>query len=91
MGMVCAGNCEKMCAEVGEAGVGRAGQAWAGVCGQRCLQGAVPRVVAHTSGLMWFWFAFAEKADGTAVDIFSFGMCALEVQSRTAAGPGNPQ
>ncbi|NWQ91235.1 NRBP2 protein, partial [Burhinus bistriatus] len=37
------------------------------------------RVVACTSGLTWFWLAFAEKADGTAVDIFSFGMCALEM------------
>ncbi|NXW23587.1 NRBP2 protein, partial [Circaetus pectoralis] len=37
------------------------------------------RVVACTSGLMWFWPGFAEKADGTAVDIFSFGMCALEM------------
>ncbi|NXC75724.1 NRBP2 protein, partial [Anhinga anhinga] len=37
------------------------------------------RVVACTSGLMWFWLGFAEKADGTAVDIFSFGMCALEM------------
>ncbi|NXO51735.1 NRBP2 protein, partial [Aramus guarauna] len=36
-------------------------------------------VVACTSGLMWFWLGFAEKADGTAVDIFSFGMCALEM------------
>ncbi|NXW36455.1 NRBP2 protein, partial [Phaetusa simplex] len=31
------------------------------------------------SVLMWFWLGFAEKADGTAVDIFSFGMCALEM------------
>ncbi|NXI93078.1 NRBP2 protein, partial [Psophia crepitans] len=37
------------------------------------------RVVACTSGLMWFWLGFAEKTDGTAVDIFSFGMCALEM------------
>ncbi|NWU68684.1 NRBP2 protein, partial [Pterocles burchelli] len=36
-------------------------------------------VVACPSGLMWFWVGFAEKADGTAVDIFSFGMCALEM------------
>ncbi|NWZ59758.1 NRBP2 protein, partial [Haliaeetus albicilla] len=40
---------------------------------------AVSWVVACTSGLMWFWLGFAEKADGTAVDIFSFGMCALEM------------
>ncbi|NXV52776.1 NRBP2 protein, partial [Uria aalge] len=37
------------------------------------------RVVASSSVLMWFWLGFAEKADGTAVDIFSFGMCALEM------------
>ncbi|NXV22655.1 NRBP2 protein, partial [Cepphus grylle] len=37
------------------------------------------RVVASSSALMWFWLGFAEKADGTAVDIFSFGMCALEM------------
>ncbi|NXL67584.1 NRBP2 protein, partial [Chordeiles acutipennis] len=37
------------------------------------------QVVAGTSVLMWFWLGFAEKADGTAVDIFSFGMCALEM------------
>ncbi|NXJ71274.1 NRBP2 protein, partial [Rostratula benghalensis] len=36
-------------------------------------------VVAHSSVLMWLWFGSAEKADGTAVDIFSFGMCALEM------------
>jgi len=30
---------------------------------------------------MGSWFGSAEKADGTAVDIFSFGMCALEVRS----------
>ncbi|NXS48106.1 NRBP2 protein, partial [Balaeniceps rex] len=36
-------------------------------------------VVGCTPGLMWFWLGFAEKADGTAVDIFSFGMCALEM------------
>ncbi|NWI32202.1 NRBP2 protein, partial [Sula dactylatra] len=45
----------------------------AGGCCQR------ERVVACTPGLMWFWLGFAEKADGTAVDIFSFGMCALEM------------
>ncbi|NXU21935.1 NRBP2 protein, partial [Thalassarche chlororhynchos] len=45
----------------------------AGGCSQR------EWVVACTSGLMWFWLGFAEKADGTAVDIFSFGMCALEM------------
>lgn len=48
-------------------------------------------MVACTSGLMWFWLGFAEKADGTAVDIFSFGMCALEVRSSMAAVPGNLQ
>ncbi|NXE83926.1 NRBP2 protein, partial [Cochlearius cochlearius] len=37
------------------------------------------RPVACTSGLTWVWLGFAEKADGTAVDIFSFGMCALEM------------
>ncbi|NXW10379.1 NRBP2 protein, partial [Fregetta grallaria] len=36
-------------------------------------------VVACASGLMWCWLGFVEKADGTAVDIFSFGMCALEM------------
>ncbi|NXK46587.1 NRBP2 protein, partial [Chauna torquata] len=36
-------------------------------------------VMASASGLMCFWLGFAEKADGTAVDIFSFGMCALEM------------
>lgn len=67
----------------GEASVGlRQG---AGGCSQS------ERVVACTSALMWFWLGFAEKADGTAVDIFSFGMCALEVRSRTAAVPGNLQ
>ncbi|NXP81176.1 NRBP2 protein, partial [Ramphastos sulfuratus] len=29
--------------------------------------------------LRWSWLGFAEKTDGTAVDIFSFGMCALEM------------
>lgn len=37
-------------------------------------------LVSHGPGV-----GFAEKADGTAVDIFSFGMCALEVRSRMAA------
>ncbi|NXN23539.1 NRBP2 protein, partial [Nycticryphes semicollaris] len=45
----------------------------AGGCSQSEL------VVAHSSVLMWLWFGSAEKADGTAVDIFSFGMCALEM------------
>ncbi|KAF1668853.1 Nuclear receptor-binding protein 2, partial [Aptenodytes patagonicus] len=68
------------------------GQAWAGVragcvgaeasVGMRqgagdCSQSE--RVVACASGLISFWLGFAEKADGTAVDIFSFGMCALEM------------
>lgn len=48
-------------------------------------------VMASASGVMCFWLGFAEKADGTAVDIFSFGMCALEVRSRAAAEPGNLQ
>ncbi|KAF1497905.1 Nuclear receptor-binding protein 2, partial [Eudyptula minor novaehollandiae] len=71
---------------------GVSGQAWAGVraggvraeasVGMRqgagdCSQSE--RVVACASGLIWFWLGFAEKADGTAVDIFSFGMCALEM------------
>ncbi|NXQ98683.1 NRBP2 protein, partial [Sagittarius serpentarius] len=55
----------------GEASVGM--RQGAGGCSQR------ERVVACTSGLTWFWLGFAEKADGTAVDIFSFGMCALEM------------
>ncbi|NXY79175.1 NRBP2 protein, partial [Glareola pratincola] len=46
-------------------------------------------VVACSSVLTWFCLGFAEKADGTAVDIFSFGMCALEVGSRTSAAPGS--
>ncbi|NXC14135.1 NRBP2 protein, partial [Corythaeola cristata] len=36
-------------------------------------------VVGCTPALMRFCLGFAEKADGTAVDIFSFGMCALEM------------
>lgn len=49
--------------------------------GYRCESGC--RVwVSQRSGLMWFCFGSAEKTDGTAVDIFSFGMCALEVRSR---------
>ncbi|NWH16829.1 NRBP2 protein, partial [Grus americana] len=82
-------NCEKMCAGVGEAGMsrgvgrgeGRGVQAEASV-GMRQGAGGCSQsewVVACTSGLMWFWLGFAEKADGTAVDIFSFGMCALEM------------
>ena len=71
----------------------RHGQVWGQGCagrgsaGMSKVQGAVPSegLVACTSGLMWCWLGFAEKADGTAVDIFSFGMCALEVRSRTAA------
>ncbi|NXT89866.1 NRBP2 protein, partial [Anhinga rufa] len=86
------GNYEKMCARVGEAGMSRGmGRGKSGVgrgvwaeasVGMRqgaggCSQSE--RVVACTSGLMWFWLGLAEKADGTAVDIFSFGMCALEM------------
>ncbi|NWY63177.1 NRBP2 protein, partial [Chionis minor] len=59
----------------GGSGVGRGVQAEASV-GVR--QGG-EWMVACTSGLTRFWLAFAEKADGTAVDIFSFGMCALEM------------
>ncbi|NXS64968.1 NRBP2 protein, partial [Pandion haliaetus] len=79
-------NARKMCAGVGEAGRGRSALG-RGVWGEVSVgmrQGAggcaqSERVVACTSGLMWFWRGFAEKADGTAVDIFSFGMCALEM------------
>ncbi|NXN73180.1 NRBP2 protein, partial [Himantopus himantopus] len=76
------GNYEKMCAGVGEAGVGREGSGVGrGVRAAASAGGCSPgeRVVTRTSGLMWVWLAFAEKADGTAVDIFSFGMCALEM------------
>ncbi|NXE30135.1 NRBP2 protein, partial [Ardeotis kori] len=63
----------------GVIGQGRAGR---GVCRDEarcrgCSQGG--RVVAGSSALTWFWLGFPEKADGTAVDIFSFGMCALEM------------
>ncbi|NXK16728.1 NRBP2 protein, partial [Arenaria interpres] len=37
------------------------------------------QMMACFSGLMGLWLGSAEKADGTAVDIFSFGMCALEM------------
>ncbi|NXL38620.1 NRBP2 protein, partial [Glaucidium brasilianum] len=37
------------------------------------------RVGSGAFALTQFWPALAEKADGTAVDIFSFGMCALEM------------
>ncbi|NXS90628.1 NRBP2 protein, partial [Jacana jacana] len=67
---------------------GSRGVSCGGVCGQGgpqgqgrvqrgCSQGEL--VVAHSSVLMWLWLGSAEKADGTAVDIFSFGMCALEM------------
>ncbi|NXF55615.1 NRBP2 protein, partial [Oceanites oceanicus] len=61
---------------------GSLGGADRGICGDEagaggCSQGGW--VVACTSGLMWCWLGFVEKADGTAVDIFSFGMCALEM------------
>ncbi|NXL85739.1 NRBP2 protein, partial [Alectura lathami] len=36
-------------------------------------------VGGHCPGTDCFWLGPAEKADGTAVDIFSFGMCALEM------------
>ncbi|NXE57085.1 NRBP2 protein, partial [Casuarius casuarius] len=62
----------------GEGGQGCAGR------GLRACRGCkrtppVWTAVAWSSALMRFWLGFAEKADGTAVDIFSFGMCALEM------------
>ncbi|NXG39328.1 NRBP2 protein, partial [Dromaius novaehollandiae] len=57
-----------------------------GVCGEgavgvRGVRADAPAwtAVAWSSALVCLWLGFAEKADGTAVDIFSFGMCALEM------------
>lgn len=90
---------------VGEAGTSRgagrvrlAGQGESEVCGEVSVgpglwahHSQCEWVMASASGMTCFWLGFAEKADGTAVDIFSFGMCALEVRSRAAAEPGNLQ
>ncbi|NXG65788.1 NRBP2 protein, partial [Hemiprocne comata] len=60
--------------------LGELGGGWAeGSVGVRDA-GAVPRGRGCCpSGLTCSWLCFAERADGTAVDIFSFGMCALEM------------
>ncbi|NXD17581.1 NRBP2 protein, partial [Nothocercus nigrocapillus] len=57
-----------------------------GVCGDQAVLGAgrgagtcpSPKGVLEAR-LTWCCLGLAEKADGTAVDIFSFGMCALEM------------
>ncbi|NXS54711.1 NRBP2 protein, partial [Brachypteracias leptosomus] len=60
----------------GRRGVVRQGmEAWA----ERGHSTGTARAGVHGDKPHVLWFGFAEKTDGTAVDIFSFGMCALEM------------